>query len=1351
MLAVPAALSAKNVAAAAKQSSIWDHTRRMQIVLEDPLDHPFYWWPRTLLSYPITSHLPADLDSLTLTQTNSTEPVPFQFSDVVRENGTVKSATLNFFSDLPSGARREFILSAAEFPAAFKPQVREYSDGKTIVLDSGEIQIRIPASQSVHGTAPGPILQCARGGKWFGSSVLEIENDTVTEIISTPVENGPLFITYEIAYRTTGGSRYVARVQCNAGQDFVRLVEDMEGMRPGVHGKITADWSDLGITHRQAPNHPFPLPDKILDYDDYNWERIDDPWRSRDIQFGASLAPYPTVFPAGQVPFLLGAFETWTALHIGTFANFWNQQSGDAVGVFIDKVGEWLDHEYAYEIESATLQVSFHHRNGKFLWTWPISRGRRSTCIAFYDHEKDKQAMHQLEQATLPLEKDGYTYHVPLTFTSHLLFLQNRFGTLDLNCVKDWVLEYPEDARRAPVIFTNGSYKDGGELERHIMTSDYVGTLPLFGTRQNGGHGPLPGRSIVNFGPVPSRQIQGGWVDGFNRLSTTMTPRQRKRLTAMFLLVAYVHAGEDFMPLLPMLSGHPNFLADVKATPGAMAFLFPDHPMASTWADLWQKYVELNTRFNTRPAVAAWNADGGRWTEDLGTYVWAFLRPSMRTEYLLQKFDGRERFLSPQLAQMTDWLVGSLSAPFNGESEAAYRNTANVDGGHDWGVLAPGKGPRRVYPAQGSHAEQRVPPRSLWYLGTRLHRYAPLAAEHAMWAARPTDQDMETAIGSHDAWDVMYDGLAENLGTNPHLRSAKFTGYGLVLRGAPETPQEISIHLQQIDRGPNYRWGVTAEGGCGVIYFYANGKSYSMNGAEDVGDRKDQDTDFCTNFGVFRNGSFHSIGENVLSRPFYNLGTGQFAEIVPREGNHSYAVPEYLSRSVLLVGSEYFVVYDAVVDPSLIHRLSWFVRRGDELPNIKLVRGGSPDARESLRTDHQTIATTGSWFDGVGDSMAVVSHHKEIDVTQTPFGCTVKIADNNDLVFRNPDPVHYADEKSVFDGTAGLIRRKNGSTDFALFHGTRIGVDGIVFSTADTELGIGGTIAAGRTPSGDFYAPTASSVTIALPATMQTYSFYIDGVAAARGDNGPMKITLPQGIHHWELTDSMPVPLAPRILRTENFSGGARVVIAPVAAATQYRVELSSDNGVTWKSAATQSQATIELHGLTNGEKFHVRAVAINSQHESAAGLEYPLYVSNQAPPPPDGLHVDLAAGAATVTWGELLGVGEYKLYARVKGAREFQLLYHGPARSYVDKRDGIQSCNAVPGKSSPNSSALIVEYFVAAINGNGESIMSPAANTDPASWRNWDPKPGEPFRRVFGYEPDSSPQPGDQPRYYPA
>ena len=86
-----------------------------------------------------------------------------------------------------------------------------------------------------------------------------------------------------------------------------------------------------------------------------------------------------------------------------------------------------------------------------------------------------------------------------------------------------------------------------------------------------------------------------------------------------------------------------------------------------------------------------------------------------------------------------------------------------------------------------------------------------------MWASRPTDQDAETAPGNAPPWDDIMYRAPENRGTNPHLRSRKHTGYGIVLRAAVDTPQELSVHLQQIDSGPNYRWGWAAEGGCGVL------------------------------------------------------------------------------------------------------------------------------------------------------------------------------------------------------------------------------------------------------------------------------------------------------------------------------------------------------------------------------------------------------------------------------------------------------------------------------------------------------------------------------------------------------
>jgi len=82
------------------------------------------------------------------------------------------------------------------------------------------------------------------------------------------------------------------------------------------------------------------------------------------------------------------------------------------------------------------------------------------------------------------------------------------------------------------------------------------------------------------------------------------------------------------------------------------------------------------------------------------------------------------------------------------------------------------------------------------------------------------------------------------------------------------------------------------------------------------------------------------------------------------------------------------------------------------------------------------------------------------------------------------------------------------------------------FTTTDTDLGIGGSIVAGQAPSGEYHAPTASSVRIAMPSLPDQMAFYIDGEAQkGRREADAMFIELAEGSHHWELTDKLPVPL----------------------------------------------------------------------------------------------------------------------------------------------------------------------------------------------------------------------------------
>jgi len=1307
----------------------------LTLVLKDRLDHPFYWWPRTLLNYRVRfAGARVRPGGLALTETG--KPVPMQLSEARLRDGYLESALVSFQSDLEPGGERRFELSRRT-PDGGAPSVTERREGDSIILDTGALRVRLPAS----GGHSGPIQQFWRDGRWMGDSQVIAPGRTLIGFQAIREDSGPLFTTYKLTYSYSGGATYTAHIQAVAGYDFVYLREEMTGFAPAEGARMEIAWSGFHPTHRQAPNHPYQPANPTPGYGRYNWERIDE--GNIATQHGVSSG----LSQEGELPFRLAPYQPWGAYVMLTSANFWDERRGDAVGVFIDRVDRWQDHEYAIWASSNTLEVRYYYRNGELSWRWPLATGTRSTGIAVYDHAEDVRAMEKLDKlAAAPMRyRDGLTYRANLSPMSHTLFLQNRYGTIDLDLVKDWVLDYPATAHHPPVIFPSQGIQSPQELERTVFSSELIRDLANQGTRQNAG-----------FAPVPSRNIYGRFIDAFDRTYSQMNGRQRERLTAAYLLLAYTHGEEDYMPMRTMLAGHPNFLSDVKSAPALFAFLFPEHPMAHEWTDEFEKFLELNTRYHTRPAVTAWDTRGGRWTENLGTYVWAFLRPALRANFALSHyFDGKNRFALPQVSELGDWLVNALSAPFAGEDLQSKRGPDGRLEMHDWGIVTPENGPRRLHPPQGAHSARRMPPRSMWLLGTLLRNYDPLVAEHMMWASRPQDQDAEEP--ANDPWRIMFDG-PDNRGTNPHLESSKYTGYGITLRAGVDTPGELSVHLQQIDEGPNYRWGIAGEGGCGVIYFYAGGKSYSHNGREDVGDRPAGDTDFCTNFGVWKNGTFRSIGRNGLEKPLLDLGFAQFAEIVPRGGANAYSWPEYQGRSILLAGTDYFVVFDQVFSDSVAHRFSWFTEAADEMPVIRVLKGLPRDPKP-MTAEMTTPSTKGVWYDGTGDSLAVITHQKNLQIETAPFGARVNGEGWKDLVFRSAAAVRYLQDDLAFEGRAGLARQAaGGETTLAIFNGARIAGRGVSLEPAE-GLAVSAAFHDAAEISGRAASLAGGALTVtSAQAAAAGAVFYVDGGRLAQtAAGGAWKVTLPPGKHSWELTSGPPQPTAPRVLRTVNRSGESDVFLTTSGTATRFRAQISRDNGAHWTDAGDFGTNLIRLTGLRNGEKIHVRLVAFNQRKSSAPGPEYPIYVTADPPDPPDGLRLRLSKDHVDLDWGEVLGAGEYRLYRRGAGEKEFTAIYRGLATQFRDAAPGVIPAYDSPGLAAqaarPPAAIRIYEYAVAAVNGNGEGKRSTAVDTDPANWRNWDPKPNEPFRRRFTYNTTDYLQVGQEapgPRYYP-
>ncbi|MFJ1696966.1 hypothetical protein ACIOHC_17805 [Streptomyces sp. NPDC088252] len=1299
---------------------------RVRFRLADPLCHPDFAWPRTLLHHPVRWAAPS-LRAEQLRLVDGTgRSVPFQLSQVNAADGHLTYAVVCFFADLPSGATREFTLCAdPSVPTAHVPRpVRITEDGTSTVVDNGALRIRLPSSGRFASDAvPGPVLQLDRGRGWVGRSTVRCGTEQLEHLEVRLVEAGPLFATHELRYHFTGKASYTATVGCFQGCDFVDVAEEMTAFDSATTA-WELSWDGVRPTHRFSSTWPFSqFPDDHADPESlhlYHWLGIDEPIVLGDSGEDPSFSgPGGRERPDTDFAFTVGPYAPSHAWNIRPHATFWDAGGGDAMGVFLRDHARWDDRVYASWASADHLQLRFRH-DGVLHWTWPLRSGTRRTAIVFYDHERDLEVMR---------DQKG-TQH-PSSYVRHLHHWQ---GTLSLDRVKDWSLTY--SGRRPTPLCSEGELASPDDLAAALFTGAEGPSLIAHGVNEHPGY--------LNIGQRP---LYDRLLDGYDRLADRLGATDRERADALLLLTAHVSAGEEIGPLRRMIAGHPNFLADGKSALACLAWLFPDHEAAPEWLDQFEKFVELAGIFHTRPALPAHGSRAGRWTESLATYVWAFLRPVTQGNFLGRLTDGRNRLATPEFAAVGEWLVNALTSPVE---------------------TGPGGELRRLHPAQGAHAFwPRRPPVEMRLLGEALRRYRPLVAEHLLWGSDEFAHRLDSPPGAPDPWRVTVRSAGDR-GTNPRLKSSKYTGYGVTLRADVDRPGEVAVFLQQVDRGPNYRWGIPDDNGSGHIYYYAAGHSYSGHGPEDAGDRRAPDATFATSCAVWKNGAYRSIGQNTLDRPLHDLDCAQYAEIVSDPDGPVGGL--YLSRSVLLVGSDYLVTYDAfaagqrmvwtwsALTEATGHDANSFPHLAERMPFIHVVRGVRSDGAldGAFVTDVSRGVRLEGRADGAnGNTLAVVSHRDDLEVApacSTPWGTRIRTPHSLDFVFRHEASVHYeprtvdfAEQGLRFSGTAGTIRLfDDGLRQLTLFHGSAVGTSELVLTTEDDELAIGLSYRVPAEARGVYHAPSDSSVSLHVPGGLDAAArFHIDGEPARllTVSREAITVALPRGRHRWELTGGQPEPPPSQVVRTETVGDGVLVHFSAAAAADRYIVQLSSDGGHTWATAVETERSPVHLKGLAEGEKRHVRVIARNSRRQAVPGGDYPVHPSRLAPDPPDGLGLRLGDGMVTATWGEVLGAGGYRLYRRRKGETIYHEIFAGFGFRYVDHAPGV-----VPGRHDPDGArpadVTVYEYAVAAENGNGVGPRSAAVDTEPGSWRHWSPPTDLVFRRQHTY---------NQPPYVPA
>lgn len=1351
----------------AKNNLLLDDNSKLQIELKDFINVDTYSWPQTLLTYPIHFSGEIAIDNLVLINKIDGKEAPFQLSNIKRVNGKLVSADLNLIADLPTGGSFSYELSLNKEKKSTNTQsLFTQLTKEGVEISNGNLQVRLPASQSINSTAcAAPIIALGQGNIWMGNNKIKSPSKKIISVDTKAIETGELYVSYQITYLFEGNSKYITNVKVIKNYPFVILDEEMLNFQKSDSVNMDLSWKGFQPTKRFGTQ----------------WGKSSTPWLSIDnpisVGYGQEDPHWSGLGwiedPSKEMIHRLTPFGGNSVREQTPIMSFWEEnQAARELAVFVYDHNRWNDKQYGIWQPTPDLCVYFSYRDKELHFKYPIQSGTRSTAISLFPKNVGDNAVNDFNQKLTSIIRKGRDDINPKEISyRYSQLLHQQYASLSLDRIKEWQLSYPETAKRPenPFPINLNSKSSADKFFNSIVTSPMV-------------YYPLGLNFFPGIHSIKHRTVYSNYVEGYLQYYKLLTEEQRQTVEALFLVSGYVNTLEEMNAIRTCLAGTANMAADGWSVSPQMSHLFPEHSMAKEWMDFFEKNLELYGLFYTRPAVKSYESKGGRWLESLGTYNWAYFRPTSFSNIASEQFDGKNRFANPYMADRAKWMVDMLTAPVYTQNGVTGYTPQAVSGWKPGDEITEEKGLERGFTPHGAHGGGVFykQPATVTEIGNWMENFNPILAENMKWSGGLGEEVEHKKNETNWVSVFLKNHPTLNRGTNPHLKSCKYTGHGIVLRAGVDTPEELSIHLDQVDKGPNYRWGNQGQGNSGGIYFYAQGQILTGHENEIAGDHVANNLDGLTNFGFMKNGEFRTIGMNELTSPLYDFGIAQFAELTSAKGKDNYVWPEYESRSIMLVGTDYFILYDETgTNWQASNRFSWFIPKKNDFPKIQFLS-------KIARGDHWSVAQTnnskGFYRDSEGSVLTLVTHKKKEIIVKGGKSVTIPLLENenisefvpdrkipqpkgvvrietsqsNDIIFRDRDSINYETANESFIGKAGVIRRlKNTDLQLSLFKGEKIGADGITLELkSKSDVAFGLTLKNDGSVMGIY---KASEISKALFSGLaEGAKIFIDGVEQGQiSSKAITELVLQKGEHQFECVKGKATPLETKIISAEYEKSKVKVELKSMSPVEAVRIDISYDGGKTWKEKDKTNKTVYYLNKEKN-EKVHIRAVSLNGNKVASIAQEYPIYFTDNVPHYPDGLWLKLSSNKVELSWGEVLGVQKYKLYRRNVNSKSFELIYEGKERSFIDSKAlGVVAPFQFPGTidnaSTSREGIMVYEYAISSRNGNGESLLSPIVNTDPSSWRNWYPQTELKFKRQSAFwmppyvYPNMSPE-----KYYP-
>lgn len=918
-----------------------------------------------------------------------------------------------------------------------------------------------------------------------------------------------------------------------------------------------------------------------------------------------------------------------------------------AYGMFMGDINEWNDGSYSIEgnnyINAVEAYCKYDVSGCCAYFKYPINRGTRQTAITIYAAEKEYASR----------------------FSSYIRELHFFYTKLPLNLFKDWVLEWDCDKNKFPIYFKkemideNQKY-DYGTWEKGIPDSawmlDYIKQNKIY-------------KKPWLIGPVWTRAYTT-WVPVFDLRAREMTDDEFNEYKKILVFGAYYCNNENIMPIETTLAGHPNFLIDTQDVVGMCAALFPEHPMAKKWKERYEKCVALTFKFHIRPEVKSWKALGGRPTESQGTYALGCLNHMMEASFMLEKVYKDNPMLCENCEKLSNWILNIVTSPLNG---------------------------KRVLPYTGAHAGNHyLNPYYLNYhvrmLGYLMMEYNPELGEGLLniCPSKPIYGHETATYNGRDIWDFVVENneFYNNCGTMPELSSSKFTGYGYNLRANVNLDDEMFVLLQQIDDGQNYRWGRAAQGGCGTIHYYADGKRYTGNRKEDIGDDNFTDAQVGCNFCVLEEQTYKAIGRNELVNPLIDVGFLKYARI----DSGDYSKREYKYRSVMMIDNRYIVIYDAVRDIRTEGKFSWFNYTDEDMPYIYQLKPGAVpvyknapeytlDDKPRAKAIQNDKEVRGVSYNGYGDFLTVVTHKGDIKAKVSDFGAVVC---EKEYIFNSNKVSEYSEAGIEFFGKVGFARRTQSGFEMCIIDAYKIGVDSVVM-----ELCTKGAVSL-TLKNGVYYgkADTRVSVRISGISDIEKMHLYCNGEEKViTEEKGKLCFEVPEG--NFEITSKEPMPEKIRDIKIIEQPGGIQIKFEKINNAVGYEAAISEDN-IDFNVLSIKDNC---LFIKTRDKKLYIKIRAVNDFQKGEWSNVSAVYFTGKIPKAVKGFNIKAQKDGIYFSWGRKYGVSQYRLYKCMHDNTSI-CIYEGSENKYFQK----------------DSSEC--EYFVTCVNGYGESQASVVKNT---------------------------------------